>query len=86
MQLKEIKRNGQRLIKYKLNVADTKHVFLYKVKDLYYSFIMIEGVLVNVNDKEIKTQEIKGTKKRPKYFNEWYKSSLNSYYNSSLSL
>ncbi len=79
MTLENVKRVGQRLIKYKLN--DNKHLFLYKVGSLYYSFIMNKGILVNDNDKEIINTNLKGRKNVGKFAFKYYNSSLNEYYN-----
>lgn len=75
-----VRRNGERLVKYKLNVADTKHFFIYLYEGLYYTFIMFNGILVDMNDRPIKGNLIKGRKTKGKYFDEWYNSSLNQYF------
>tara|TARA_R110002050_G_scaffold115567_1_gene231714 strand:+ start:138 stop:422 length:285 start_codon:yes stop_codon:yes gene_type:complete len=80
MLIAEIRRSGNRLIKYRLNSSDTKHLFLYKVGNLFYSFMMNKGILINVNDKEIKNENIKGTKKLPKYAKYYFLSSLNEWF------
>jgi len=75
-----IRREGERLIKYKLNVNDTKHWFCYKYKGLYYSFIIFRGELIDRNDRQIINPFIEGRKQKGKYFNDYYNSSLNQYY------
>ena len=80
MLLAEIRRSGDRLIKYKMNTIDTKHLFLYKVGNLFYSFTMNKGIPVNINDKEIKDENIKGTKKLPKHAKDYFCSSLNEWF------
>lgn len=71
-----IRRNGNLLIKYRLNLY-TKHLFCYELKGLYYSFTMLNGELVDKNDKVITNELVKGTKRKGKYFDEYYNSSLN---------
>jgi len=76
-----IRREGKRLIKYQLNVADTKHLFCYLYNGRYYSFIMFNGLLVDINDRVINSDKITGSKTKGKYFEEYYNSSLNQYFN-----
>jgi hypothetical protein len=81
MLLNEIKRSCKGLIKYKLNLSDTKHVFLYQsTKGLFYTFKMYKGRLIDINDKELKSENIKGTKKLPKHAKDYFLSSLNEWY------
>lgn len=75
-----VRRNGNLLIKYRLNVVDTKHLLCYELNGLYYSFIMFCGILVNENGKEITNEIVKGRKKKGKHFDEYYNSSLNLAY------
>lgn len=49
MDLKEIQRNGTRLIKYKRNTLGTKHLYLYKYKAKLYAFTLYKGSLYNDN-------------------------------------
>lgn len=67
---------GNILIKYKLNVANTKHLFCIEYNGLFYEFIMLNGQLVNRNDKAI-DDFVKGKKNKGKHFDEYYKSTLN---------
>jgi len=80
LQLSEIQRTANRLIKYKCNIAQTKHFFSYELNGFYFSFIMFRGILVDANDREIKSQLIKGTKINGKHFSEYYNSYLNEWF------
>lgn len=75
-----LKREGNGLIKYKLNVADTEHIFCYEYKGLYFHFKMIKGELVTINNKPAKTELINSSKVKGKFFDEYYNSSLNQFY------
>jgi hypothetical protein len=77
---KEIEREGKRLIKYRLNVAGDKHMFCYKLNKIYYEFIKYRGEIVNINDMIISNGLIKGNKKKGKYFNKYFNSTLNEFY------
>tara|TARA_R110000822_G_scaffold80191_1_gene191201 strand:- start:734 stop:979 length:246 start_codon:yes stop_codon:yes gene_type:complete len=77
--VEEIQRVGERLIKYKADISETKHLFCYKLANKYYSFIMSKGLLVDYNGREKISDIVKGTNK-PKYFNQYYNSSLNEWY------
>lgn len=84
MLLKEIRRNGERVIKYKLNVDGTKHLFCYCVAGVYYQFIMYKGCLIDKNNILLTNHKIKRTKNKGIHFNSYLKSSLNEYYTESI--
>lgn len=77
VELKDLQRYGVLLIKYKLNVAQTKHAFCYKYKGLYFDFTMSGGELVNINEVPLSCTLIEGKKVRRKYYEEYFNSSLN---------
>lgn len=81
IELKEIERNGKRLLKYRQNVANTKHLFQYEYKGLYFSFAKLNGELININNRVLTDTLIKGKKSRGKYISEYIDSSLNMAFN-----
>lgn len=80
MDILKLRRVGEGVIKYKLNTYNTKHLFCYYYEGLYYKFIMYKGVLVDINNKEIKDMNIRGSKSKGKHFNTYLRSSLNLYF------
>lgn len=70
MELLTLKREGIRLIKYKSNVADTKHLILLKHRNKYYAFTMFRGELVG---------EIEERTTLPKRYKDYRDSSLNEW-------
>ena len=80
LNINEVARTGNRILKYKLNVAGTHHFICYEVKGLFFSYILLKGVLVDRNNREITNQTLKGSRKKGKYFDEYYNSSLNEWF------
>ena len=80
LNINEVARTGNRILKYKLNVVGTHHFICYEVKGFFFSYILFQGVLVDMNKREITNQTLTGSKKKGKYFDEYYNSSLNEWF------
>ena len=83
IEVTEIERYGEPIIKYRLNIDGTKHQFLYKYKGRYYSFTKFKGQLTLdwLNETPSNTTLIKPSKAiNTKSVKEWYNSSLNEWF------
>lgn len=75
-----VERYGQRIVKYRENVAGTRHLVLMEYKGRYFAYLLQSGIQVDQNGREVPGDLVTGTKEPGKHWKEYRDSSLNEWH------